>query len=97
VDVALVNTGSGRVDTVAPVASMTPEMVAQQRDIIQAVKAINKSEMFGQDAELTFQLDRGTKRPVVRLVDRETKEVIRQIPPEYLLRLAEDFEEAKED
>jgi uncharacterized FlaG/YvyC family protein len=27
----------------------------------------------------------------VRIVDRTTNEVIRQIPPEYVLRLAEDF------
>jgi uncharacterized FlaG/YvyC family protein len=29
---------------------------------------------------------------ILKLVDRETQEVIRQLPPEYLLRLAEDLE-----
>jgi len=35
VDFSMVSSGSGRVNTVAPVASTTPEMLAQQRDIIQ--------------------------------------------------------------
>ncbi len=63
----------------------------EDRQLIQAVKALNASELFGQNAELTFVLDRETHRPLVRIIDRETKEVIRQIPPEYALRLAEDL------
>jgi len=55
------------------------------------VKAVNASGMFGTNSELTFVLDRETRRPVVRIVDRDTNELIRQIPPEYLLRIAEDL------
>jgi flagellar protein FlaG len=47
--------------------------------------------MFGTNSELTFVLDRETHRPVVRIVDRATNEPIRQIPPEYVLRIAEDL------
>jgi flagellar protein FlaG len=68
-----------------------PEVAAQNRDLIQAVKALNGAELFGQNNELTFVLDRETHRPLVRIVDKETKEVIRQIPPEYALRMAEDM------
>jgi len=39
-----------------------------------------------------FLLDRETQRPVIRLVDRKTKDVIRQIPPEYVLQRAGDLE-----
>ncbi len=63
----------------------------EDRRLIQAVKALNASELFGENAELTFVVDRETGRPLVRIIDRETKEVIRQIPPEYALRLAEDL------
>lgn len=69
----------------------TVEVQAEDRELIQAVKALNATEMFGQNSELTFVLDRETRRPLVRIVDRETKEVIRQIPPEYALRIAEDL------
>jgi uncharacterized FlaG/YvyC family protein len=41
-------------------------------------------------------MDRHTQRPVIRLVDRETKDVIRQIPPEHVLRLAEELEKHAE-
>ena len=77
----------------APATADTPttEVQAEDRELIQAVKALNATEMFGQNGELTFVLDRETRRPLVRIVDRETREVIRQIPPEYALRIAEDL------
>ncbi len=72
----------------APQPIATDELV-EIRELIQAVKALNSAELFGQNSELTFLLDRETHRPIIRLVDRKTKDVIRQIPPEYLLNMAE--------
>jgi flagellar protein FlaG len=72
-------------------APIQAERLAENREIIQAVKALNGAELFGQNNELTFLLDRETQRPIIRLVDRKTKDVIRQIPPEYLLRMAEEI------
>ena len=48
-------------------------------------------EMLGQGAELTFLRDRDTQRLVIQLVDPKTKEVIQQIPPEYVLKAAEQL------
>jgi flagellar protein FlaG len=77
-----------------PVAAPTPqadmERSAQNRELIQAVKAVNGAEIFGSGSELTFIFDRVAQRSVIQLINRETKDVIRQIPPEYLLRMAED-------
>lgn len=75
----------------APVQSADVERAAENRALIQAVKAINGAELFGSNSELRFVVDRETQRPVIRLVDRETRDVIRQIPPEYILRLAEEL------
>lgn len=77
----------------APVAVQPPSFQAQaeSRNLIKAVKALNATELFGQNYELTFVIDRETRRPLVRIVDRETKEIIRQIPPEYALRMADDL------
>ena len=77
-------------------AAITPyqrpaEMQAEDRELIRAVKKVNESGFLGNNSELTFVLDRQTKRPLVRIVDRETKEVLQQIPPEYVLRLADDL------
>ncbi len=68
------------------------EVSSDQRELVQAVKALNATEMFGQDCELTFVIDRETRQPLVRIIDRKTNEVIRQIPPEYVLRMAEYLE-----
>ena len=62
---------------------------AANRDIIQAVRAVNASDKLGDKNELSFSLDPRTHRPVVKIVNRDTKEVIDQIPNEQVLRLAE--------
>lgn len=72
-----------------PVNSHPPEQQQQNREIIQAVKALNATAFLGQDNELTFLMDRGTRRPIIRIVNRKTREVVRQIPAEYLLQMAE--------
>ena len=58
-------------------------------ELMQAVKAVNAAKLFGEDSELSFVLDRETKRLVVRLVEKDTRKVIRQIPAEEILRTAE--------
>ena len=80
--------GSGQT---APVTTspVPVERLQENRDLIRAVKAVNATEYFDQNSELTFKLDRG--RPIVRLINKKTNEVIRQIPPEYVLRLADDL------
>lgn len=76
-------------DPAAPVSAV--EQPAQTRDVVQAVKALNATEMFGQENELVFQMDQEAKRMVVQIVNRQTREVVSQIPAEYLLRLSEDM------
>ncbi|MBZ5725861.1 MAG: flagellar protein FlaG [Acidobacteriia bacterium] len=74
------------------VASVIPaETAAENRPVIQAVKALNGTEMFGPENELVFQKDAQSQRMVVRVVNRKTKDVVSQVPAEYLLRLAEDL------
>jgi flagellar protein FlaG len=66
------------------------EEAAQRRQIVQAAKSVNDSGILGQN-ELVFSVDTQTHRPIIRVEDRETHEVLVQIPPEYVLRLAEDL------
>jgi uncharacterized FlaG/YvyC family protein len=63
----------------------------ERRALIKAVRAINATALFGENYELTFVLDRETNRPILRIIDRKTREVIRQLPPEYALRLTEEI------
>ena len=68
------------------------EQKSEQRETIQAVKAVNGSQMLGPDNELTFQRDRNTQRMVIRVVNRQTGDVVTQVPPEYVLRLAAELQ-----
>lgn len=61
------------------------------RALIRAVRAVNSAELLGYDNELSFVFDRHSRQPVVRIVNRETREVVQQIPAEYVLRMAEEL------
>jgi flagellar protein FlaG len=91
-NVAAVQHLDGQTLAAAPLV-VPAEKLTEQRELIQAVKAVNAAELFGQNSELTFVLDRETNRPTMRLIDRKTNEIIRQIPPEYLLRMAAELRE----
>lgn len=45
--------------------------------------------------QLSFRVDEETKRVVISVIDQESKEVIRQVPPEELLELAEKLDAAR--
>jgi len=62
----------------------------ENRQVVQAVRAVNASGKLGV-SDLTFSLDRYTRRPVVKLVNRQTNEVVAQIPNERVLRIAEEL------
>jgi len=66
-----------------------PEQAANNRNLIQAVKAVNEAGTLGDNNEITFQMDRNSRLPVIQIIDRSTKQVVEQIPPEYILQLAE--------
>jgi uncharacterized FlaG/YvyC family protein len=77
----------GQVLPVVP-DTQSPNWLVENRELIRTVKGINASELFGEDSELTFAMDRETKRPVVRVINRHTHEVLLQSPPEYILQVA---------
>jgi uncharacterized FlaG/YvyC family protein len=79
----------------APAASSQASQVsvqeaAQRRQLLQAARSVNESGVLGQN-QLVFLLDPQTHRAVIRVVDRTTQQVISQIPPEYVLRLAQEL------
>lgn len=89
-DISSVNNLSASVglptDTSSP-----PPATADQRALIQAVKAVNSTELFGSENELTFVRDRTTTLPAVRIVNKDTGDVVAQIPPEVVLQMAEEI------
>jgi len=67
---------------------------SERRQLIQAARKISSSGTLG-EVEITFAVDKTSQRPVMRVVDRKTNEVVRQIPSEQVLRLAEQLKNSE--
>jgi uncharacterized FlaG/YvyC family protein len=68
--------------------SLNPDQAAHRRQLMQAIKSVNNSGVLGNN-ELVFLMDRQTHRPIIRVEDKETHEIVFQAPPEYVLNLAQ--------
>jgi uncharacterized FlaG/YvyC family protein len=89
-DISAINPSAANL--AVPTEPVAPRPLTQdQRALIQAVRSVNAAELLGQNNELTFVLDRATRRAVVRIVDKQTHKVVDQIPAEYVLRMAEEL------
>lgn len=60
----------------------------------QAVSELNQSPQVKTQG-LQFSIDEDSKRTVVKVVDQETQEVLRQIPTKEALEIAKSFASAK--
>ena len=92
-DITAINRGAAGMH--APEPTVAIDKVAEKREVVQAVKAVNGTEMFGPENELCFQRDQETNRFVVRVINRQTREVLSQVPEEYVLRLAADMKKPR--
>jgi uncharacterized FlaG/YvyC family protein len=72
----------------APVP-VSSEIRAEQDRLIRAVRAVNESQLAGENREMTYSLDPSTRRIIFKVINKDTQEVLMQVPAEYLLRLAE--------
>jgi len=88
--ISSVKNSAARISMPAEPAS-TPALTGDQRALIQAVKALNASDLFGHGNELTLVMDRATRRSAVRIVNKNTRETVQQIPAESVLRMAEEI------
>lgn len=77
----------------------TPELTKKdaqpaQRDAIKAEKHV--SDWLSKNTNLQFSVDDQSGTRVVRLIDSSTQEVIRQIPSEEMIRIAEGIDKFQE-
>ena len=93
-DLNPIDRGATGLHAPAPVVPVEKN-AAEKRQVVQAIKAVNGTEMFGPENELSFQKDAETSRYVVRVINRKTREVVSQVPEEYILRLAEDLKKLR--
>jgi flagellar protein FlaG len=73
---------------VAQVASQQPSSQQLQN----AVDGINQA-MRQSNQNLEFSVDPGTKKPIVKMVDTQTGELIRQFPSEETLAIARSIDQ----
>lgn len=60
------------------------EMTVSDKAIISAIESANK-KLVGSDKEFEFSIHDKTKAIMVKVINKETKEVVREIPPEKIL------------
>lgn len=59
------------------------------RELVKAVRELNHSEFGNSDRQLTFNWDSESHRPIIRIVKRETGELIEEIPAGEVRRMME--------
>ena len=69
-------------------SGLSPTEVTERQRVVTAMRALSQDNMFGANRELTFSIDRTTRRMIIHVIDRETGEKVMQLPPEYILRLS---------
>lgn len=81
-----------QVQQVSPAQRQEQIAERQQKDVDDAVSQLNDFVQSVQ-RDLQFEVDNDSGQTVVRVVDRQTEEVIRQIPDEVAMRLAEKLQQ----
>lgn len=70
-------------------SSSEEESKAQPEELLSQIKALTEDGVYS----VRFEQDTNSKEVVVKIVDQDTDEVIRQIPPEELLKLTQNLKE----
>src|SRR5690348_5048477 len=83
-----------RADLSVPLASPTTSLdwTTNDRQIVSAVQWLKQAEWLGQERELTYLRDPKTGHFIIKILDRQTGDVIDQIPPETILRLVTELQ-----
>ena len=76
------------------VAPQQADKEPSREQLTKAVSALNQSSQMKTQG-IEFTIDEDSQRTVVKVIDQETKEVLRQIPTREALELAKTFDSAK--
>ena len=80
-------------------SSRQADNTSSERDRVQLEEAVANVESFlkVQNRDLAFTIDEDTNRSVVTVKDSQSGDVIRQIPSEEVLKLADRIQELQQD
>ena len=71
----------------------SPEQAASTRQIAAALRLIDGSSTLPDGQEFSLSFDPATKVAVVRIIETATREIVAQVPTEYILRVADYYAE----
>lgn len=76
-----------------------PPQDAPKADVVEISRAVQEINQRMQSVrrDLEFSVDEVSRRTIIRVLDSETKEVIRDIPPETVLAMARMIKLQQED
>jgi flagellar protein FlaG len=75
----------------APVATSKEDRQATLA-VAKAVQKLNAATFAGEGREITFSLNPETRRPIIKVVESDTREVVAQWPTDYVLEQAENLD-----
>jgi hypothetical protein len=75
----------------------SPNPPMENQVLIQAVQGMNDSQVAGEDGEWTLAIDQQTRLPVIRIISRQTDQVVMQLPAEYILQLQQILQGRRPD
>ena len=95
---AAVTTGSSAARPVTAAADSKAggkdDAQSELKEVKQAVSEINKAMQF-MSRELEFSVDTDSDRTIVKVIDQQTREVIRQMPTKEALEIGKALEKAQ--
>jgi len=65
-------------------------------EVDDALNVVNKAAVFEQRS-LSFMMDEASGRSIIKVIDRSTEQLIRQIPSEELLKVAQDIKRLQDE
>lgn len=81
-------------DAVKEAAAVEKAVVYDQEDLHRALDKINEKVQQVM-REIKFSIDEKSDRVVIKVIDQSTKEIIREIPPEAVIDMAEQLDRAQ--
>lgn len=71
----------------APETANSGPPAQARRQLANAVRSINQSDLLGPGREMTLSVDPTTRRSIVQIVNTDTREVLDQMPSERVLEM----------
>lgn len=83
-----------KVEDASVASTSANKPTAEQVD--SALELVNKAAVFEQRS-LSFMVDEASGRSIIKVMDKSTEQLIRQIPSEELLKVAQDIKRLQDE